>query len=171
MLKNSRVYVMHTLPKLKKQREKKKISILYLAALDPQFLDFKFPSIFQREFNYWSLRQKEADCHSFDFLISACNGAEMLATPAPTTLLLASQRVLLTSLCLKARGRFSKQTTQFRVPSNHPVTRITAHFSKALPLLPITQVSEGFHKWPPEHRLPAPGQGSPSAARRSLDCC
>ena len=46
----------------------------------------------------------------------------MLATPAPTTLLLASQRVLLTSLYLKARGQFCKQTTQFRVPSNHPVT-------------------------------------------------
>ena len=121
MLKNSRVYLMHILPQLKKQKEKKKISILYLAALDPQFLDFKFPSIFQREFHYWSLQQ-ETDCHSFDFLISACNGAEMLATPAPTTLLLASQRVLLTSLYLKARGQFCKQTTQIRIPSNHPVT-------------------------------------------------
>lgn len=46
----------------------------------------------------------------------------MLATPAPTTLLLASQRVLLTSLYLEARGQFCEQTTQFRVPSNHPVT-------------------------------------------------
>ena len=46
----------------------------------------------------------------------------MLATPAPTTLLLASQRAMLTSLYLKARGQFCKQTTQFRVPSNHLIT-------------------------------------------------
>lgn len=57
-------------PQLKKQQ--KNLPALYLAALDPQLLYFKFPSIFQRELHYRSLCQ-ETECHSLDFLICECN--------------------------------------------------------------------------------------------------
>ena len=65
---------------LKKNKSRKKISVLYLAALDPQFLYFKLPSIFQRELHDRSLRQKETECHSIDLLLSECND---LSCPPP----------------------------------------------------------------------------------------
>lgn len=77
-------------PQLKK-KNRKNISVLYLAALDPQFLYFKFPSIFQRELHYWSLCQ-ERQRHSLDFLISESN---RLSCPT-IAFFFASQRRLLT---------------------------------------------------------------------------
>lgn len=104
--------------KNKTKAEKKHISVLYLAALDPQFLYFKLPSIFQRELHYRSLRQKQTECHSLGFLISECSELSCPHRCPPFR----KAEVATHLFSSEVRGQLCKQPPQFRVPANHFIT-------------------------------------------------